>query len=125
MIFRDFPLNYPALLGSMILQCVDSDIRYEYLSAVFLLQSDWVKPEAEIVKKELYKIMQLGGMSKNTFNTCIEKKELEEKILKGLMDAKNEFGINTTPSFIINGTLIEGNKSFNNFKEIIDNILND
>ena len=65
LIFRDFPLNYPALLGSMILQCVDSDIRYEYLSAVFLLQSDWVKPEAEIVKKELYKIMQLGGMSKN------------------------------------------------------------
>ena len=40
LIFRDFPLNYPALLGSMILQCVDSNIRYEYLSAIFI-QNDY------------------------------------------------------------------------------------
>ena len=92
-IFRDFPLNYPALAGSMLLQCIDNQIRYDYLSAFFALQSKWVNADIEIVKKELYKIMQLGGMSKNTYNECIEKKEVEEKILKGLMDAKNEFGI--------------------------------
>ena len=54
-IFRDFPLNYPALMGHMLLQCIDKDIRYEYLSALFILQSKWVKPDLEIVKKELFK----------------------------------------------------------------------
>ena len=50
-------------------------------------------------------------------------KDLEQKILQNIIDARNEFNIGTTPSFLINGTLIEGNKPFKNFKKIIDNIL--
>ena len=122
-VFRDFPLNYPALMAGMVLQCIDQDIRYEYLSALFILQSKWVKPEVEIVKKELLKIMQAGGMTKDQFNECLNNKNLEQKILQQLIDVQNEFNIDTTPSFLINGTLIEGNKSFKNFKKIIDNIL--
>ena len=122
-VFRDFPLNYPALMGSMILQCIDNDVRYEYLSALFMLQSKWVNPDFEITKKELLKILQAGGMTKDQFNECLNNKDLEQKILQNIIDARNEFNIGTTPSFLINGTLIEGNKPFKNFKKIIDNIL--
>ena len=122
-VFRDFPLNYPALMGSMVLQCVNQEIRYEYLSALFILQSTWVKKEIEIVKKELFKIMQAGGMTKDQFNECLNDKELEQKILQGLVDVQNEFNVGTTPSFLINGMLLEGNKPFKDFKKIIDNIL--
>ena len=122
-VFRDFPLNYPALMGSMVLQCVNQEIRYEYLSALFILQSTWVKQEIDIVKKELFKIMQAGGMTKDQFNECLDDVELEQKILQGLIDVQNEFNIGTTPSFLINGTLLEGNKPFKDFKKIIDNII--
>ena len=122
-VFRDFPLNYPALMGSMALQCIDQEIRYDYISALFVLQSKWVKPEIEIVKKELLKIMQAGGMTKDQFNECLNNKDLEKKILQNIIDAQNEFNIGTTPSFLINGTLLEGNKSFKSFKKIIDKIL--
>ncbi len=122
-VFRDFPLNYPALMGSMILQCIDNDVRYEYLSALFMLQSKWVNSDFEIAKKELLKILQAGGMTKDQFNECLNNKDLEQKILQNIIDARNEFDIGTTPSFLINGTLIEGNKPFKNFKKIIDNIL--
>ena len=122
-IIRDFPLNYPALMGSLLLQCIDQDIRYDYLSALFILQSNWVKPEIEIVKKELFKIVQTGGMTKDQFNECLNNKDLEQKILQGLVDAQNEFNVGTTPSFLINGTLLEGNKSIKSFKKIIDNLL--
>ena len=122
-VFRDFPLNYPALMGSMILQCIDNDFRYEYLSALFMLQSKWVNPDFEIAKKELLKILQAGGMTKDQFNECLNNKDLEQKILQNIIDARNEFNIGTTPSFLINGTLIEGNKPFKNFKKIIDKIL--
>ena len=122
-VFRDFPLNYPALIGSMALQCIDQEIRYDYISALFVLQSKWVKPEIEIVKKELLKIMQAGGMTKDQFNECLNNKDLEKKILQNIIDAQNEFNIGTTPSFLINGTLLEGNKSFKSFKKIIDKIL--
>ena len=122
-VFRDFPLNYPALMASMVLQCITQEIRYEYLSALFILQSKWAKPEHDIVKKELFKIFQTGGMTKDQFNKCLDNKDIEQKILQGLVDAQNEYNLSTTPSFLINDTLLEGNKSFMNFKEIIDNYL--
>ena len=122
-VFRDFPLNYPALIGSMLLKCIDKKIRYDYLSAFFILQSQWVKADFEIAKKELFKIVQTGGMTKSQFNECIANKDLEGKILQGLMDAQNEFNIGTTPSFLINGTLLEGSRPFKDFKKIIENIL--
>ena len=31
-IFRDFPFNYPALAGSMILRCVPDEVRYDYMN---------------------------------------------------------------------------------------------
>jgi len=122
-VFRDFPFNYPALLGSMALRCIDSDIRYQYSSALYKLQSQWVVRENKESKKELYKIMQSGGMTKDQFNQCLDNTDLENKILQGLVDAQNVFNIKSTPSFLINGTLFEGNKSIKDFRKIIDNLL--
>ena len=53
-VFRDFPFNYPALLGSKLLRCVPEDIRYEYASALYQLQSNWVVQE-NAKSKKVYK----------------------------------------------------------------------
>ena len=37
-VFRDFPYNYPALLGSMVMRCIPTNIRYDYTNALYLLQ---------------------------------------------------------------------------------------
>ncbi len=124
-IFRDFPFNYPALLGSMVLRCIPQDSRFEYSSALYKLQSKWVNRDSKKTMQELYKILQSGGMTKEQFDNCINDTDLEKKILQGLMDAQNEFNIKSTPSFLINGLLVEGNKPFDKFKEIIDKIIND
>ena len=124
-VFRDFPFNYPALLGSMVLRCVPGDIRYEYSNALYQLQSKWVVRENAKTTQELYKIMQSGGMTKETFNECINNVDLENKILQGVIAAQSEFNIKSTPSFIINGILIEGNKPIKDFRQIIDKILSE
>jgi len=124
-VFRDFPFNYPALLGSMVLRCLPKDIKFEYTEALYKLQSKWVLRENAKTTKELYKIMQIGGMSKEDFNKCIENTELENVIIQGIMDAKNEFEIQSTPTFIINNKKIAGNKSIKEFRQIIDKILSE
>ena len=121
--FRDFPFNYPALLGSMVFHCVPEEVRFQYSKALYQLQSKWVNRENTKTTQELYKIMQSGGMKKEEFNNCIKNVDLENKILQGLMDAQSEFNIKSTPSFLINGLLIEGNKPFKDFKKIIDEII--
>jgi protein-disulfide isomerase len=124
-VFRDFPFNYPALLGSMVVRCIPNDLRYDYMNALFQLQPSWVNRENAKTTKELFKIMQSGGMTKEEFDTCITNVDLENEILQGVIAAQNEFNIKSTPSFLINGTLVEGNKSLKEFRQIIDKILSE
>jgi protein-disulfide isomerase len=119
-VFRDFPFNYPALLGSMVLHCVPNELRFEYSSALYKLQKKWVVRENKKSTQELFKIMQSGGMTKENFNQCIKNTDLENNILQKLIDAQNEFKIQSTPAFLINGLLVEGNKPIKYFREIID-----
>ena len=109
----------------MVLRCVPRDIRYEYSNALYHLQSKWVLRENAKTTQELYKIMQSGGMTKERFNECIDNVDLENEILNGLMAAQSEFNIKSTPSFLINGILIEGNKPIKDFRQIIDKILSE
>ena len=125
MVFRDYPFNYPALLGSMMMRCIESDVRYDYMNALYQLQNTWVNKDPKISKKELYKIMQSGGMTKNEFNECYSNLDNENLILEGVMAAQKDFNIKSTPSFIVNGNLVEGNKNIKEFRQIIDKILSE
>ena len=122
-IFRDFPFNYPALAGSMLMRCVPDEVRYEYMNALYKLQDSWIKREHVDTRKELYKIMQSGGMQQDEFDGCLSNIDVENDILEGVMSAQKEFNIRSTPSFIINGVLYSGNKTIKEFRQIIDKIL--
>ena len=65
-------------------------------------------------------VKQTADGTSTIYNT-----ELENEILEGVMEAQNQFNIKSTPSFIINGKLIEGNKSIKEFRQIIDKILSE
>ena len=125
MVFRDFPFNYPALLGSMMMRCIPNEVRYDYMNVLYQLQSKWVNRDPNITKKELYKIMQSGGMTKDEFDSCYSNLDIENEILEAVMAAQNDFNIRSTPSFIVNGNLVEGNKNTKEFRQIIDKILSE
>ncbi len=122
-IFRDFPFNYPALAGSMILRCVPEDVRYEYMNGLYKLQNSWVNRDQSKTRSELYKIMQSGGMQQDDFDTCLSNIDLENQLLESVMEAQKEYKIDSTPSFIVNGVLYSGNKNIKEFRQIIDKIL--
>ena len=122
-IFRDFPFNYPALAGSMILRCVPEDVRYDYMNGLYKLQNSWVNRDHSKTRSELYKIMQSGGMQQDDFDACLSNVDLENQLLEGVMEAQREYKIGSTPSFIINGVLYSGNKNIKEFRQIIDKIL--
>ena len=124
-IFRDFPFNYPALAGSMMMRCVPDNVRYDYMNALYKLQKNWVNRDNSKTRAELYKIMQSGGMKQEEFDACLSDVNLENDLLEGVMNAQREFNIRSTPSFIVNGNLVEGNKNTKEFRQIIDKILSE
>ena len=122
-VFRDFPFNYPALAGSMMMRCVPDDVRYDYMNALYKLQNNWVIRDHAKTREELYKIMQSGGMKQDEFDKCLGDVNLENDLLEGVMKAQREYNIRSTPSFIVNGVLYSGNKNIKEFRQIIDKIL--
>ncbi len=124
-VFRDFPFNYPALAGSMMMRCIPNEVRYDYMNAVYKLQKSWVFRDNGKTRAELYKIMQSGGMQQDEFDACLSDVDLENDLLEGVMNAQREFNIRSTPSFIVNGVLYSGNKDIKEFRQIIDKILSE
>jgi len=121
LVFRDFPFNLPALQASLITKCVSEELHFKYIEALFKLQRTWAIPKGS--KESLFKILQNSGMTENEFEKCLNNKDLENKILADQLKAHEELNIKTTPSFVINGKLIEGNKPIDIFRKTFDKIL--
>ena len=107
------------------MRCTPNEVRYDYMNALYKLQNQWVLKENAKTTQELYKIMQSGGMKKEDFEACINNTDLENKIIQEIIDAQEEFQIKNTPSFLINGNLVSGNKTIKEFRQIIDKILSE
>lgn len=124
-IHRDFPLNQPALVAGMFANCQAQDHPtelaekyYNLLKALFRTQDSWAF-DAKYIEK-LQSIAQLDGMSADRFNTCINDKKLQERILSERMDAAKGLQIQSTPTFFVNGEISEGYVDYLSVKKLVD-----
>ena len=78
----------------------------------FLFSSKELSPEA------LDRIASNVGLSMPKFKACLSSNVSREAVLREVQEAKR-LGINSTPSFIINGRLVRGAMTFDEFKTII------
>lgn len=67
----------------------------------------------------LTKIASSSGLDIAKFSTCLKSDASRDAVLRDLEEAKR-FGINSTPTFIINGRLVRGTIAFDDFKSIIN-----
>ncbi len=116
-IFRDFPLNRAALLGSMLAHCADRRQYFAYLGLLFERQESWAFSEP--VEKGLASLAQLAGMGRNRFESCLQDEALADEIIQSRLDSQNEYDIESTPSFAIGGKLVSGVPSEERFTELI------
>jgi len=117
-IFRDFPLNRPALLGSMVAHCAEPAKYFAYLSLLFERQEDWAFSEA--VEAQLAKLAQVSGMGQERLTACLQDEKLAEKIIKSRLDSQNAHDIESTPSFLVGDELIVGVPSEDRLRELIE-----
>lgn len=124
-IHRSFPLNQPALMASMFADCQARQSKenvaekyYSLIKALFKTQDSWAF-DAKYVEK-LQSIAQLDGMSSDNFNKCINDKSLQERILKMRMETAKSLQIQSTPTFFINGEIMEGYVDYLSIKKIVD-----
>ena len=100
-IYRDFPLNAPALKAGIVARCVPEEKREAFIATLYKNQAKWAfSKDFEI---NLQTLAIDNGMSKKTFKKCLSDKKLEEAVVKSRMDGTTELSVGGTPSIYING----------------------
>ena len=120
----DFPLNQIAFYASLIASC-DQTIRSSYVDAIYNNYDVWTKLESG---KEIIDILnsygvQLG-LKDEQLQSCLANEELQNSLLSLQVASQETFGIESTPTFLIDGEKIQGNRPASEFIKIIKKKLN-
>lgn len=122
-VFREFPLDIKAAAGSMLARCIANGDAPKYFAVVDMLfkqQSDWVlKNTTETLKR----IGKQAGMSGDAVEACLKDQALLDKIAADQKYANEVLKVNSTPTFFINGEMVKGDTSFEEFAKRINPLL--
>jgi protein-disulfide isomerase len=121
LVFVDFPLGNLALAASMIARCAPKNAYFGMIEILFREQERWSRSREPL--KELERIARLGGLSEKDVQTCLDNQALLNGIRARAAAASEKFGINSTPTFLINGAKVEGAVPFADFQKVIENAL--
>jgi protein-disulfide isomerase len=123
-IFREFPLHQIALAGSMLARCADesdkvsgNDKYMAIVEALFANQANWV---VEAPLQPLGALAKQFGFTDQSFKDCLSNQKLEEDILAVRDHAVEKLGVNSTPTFFINGKKLVGDVSIDQLAKEID-----
>jgi protein-disulfide isomerase len=75
------------------------------IEALFAQQSDWVVQKPI---QPLLAIAKQAGFTQQTFDQCLENQQVIKGIEESRNRAANKFGVNSTPTFFINGKIFRG-----------------
>ena len=118
-VFNDYPLDQIALLAAQVARYLPVD-RYEpFVEALFATQDRWAFARDANHTEELWKTAGLAGMSRATFDKAVADDDLKNWILKQQQADQDKWKIDSTPSFVINGTKYSGEMSFDTFRKLI------
>lgn len=106
-VFREFPLDGLAVAASMLARCSGNERFYPMIDGLFETQETWAVP-GEDGKQKLELIAKQAGFSKDAFDKCLADQELFDKIVAVRKKANEEFGVDSTPTFFINGKRLSG-----------------
>lgn len=115
LIFREFPLDRLAAYANMLARCAGPDLFYPMLSALFETQATWALPGEEGLEK-LRTAGKQAGFTTEKFDACINDEELFNKIAETRARANETLGVNSTPTFFINGEKLTGEQTLTSFE---------
>jgi protein-disulfide isomerase len=121
LVLRDFPLDEAALRATMIAHCAGPERHARFVDVFFAQQENWARAKDPV--QALTQLAKLGGLSEAEVEVCLADQELEKAVLQARLDGQQQFEIRSTPTFIIDGKAYPGNRSVEEFGEIIEPLL--
>jgi len=117
LVFRHFPLDRAALAGAQLAECAGPDKFFAFLEVFFRQQDTWTKGDPI---GNLVRLAKLGGMPEDKATACIADEKLANQIVAVRLQAEKELGVNSTPTFFVNGKKIVGAETYESFSKILE-----
>jgi protein-disulfide isomerase len=120
LIFREFPTQPApvAIAGFMLARCAD-DKYYPMLDAIFSQQQSW----AQDPYNGFLRIARQAGFTQEKFEACLKDQKLAEQIQGVAQRGNEQFKVESTPTFFINGKKYVGALSIAELEKIIEPLL--
>jgi protein-disulfide isomerase len=119
--FHDFPLHEIAVRAAQIVHCAGPDRAEKFADVIFRQQRSWETAKDPLAG--LKQLAKLGGLTDDQINACLADKGLEDAILQSRLEGEQKYQVDSTPTFIVDGKKYAGNRSIDEFAQIIDPLL--
>lgn len=119
-IMREFPLDALAAGGFMLARCSGDDKWYAVVDLLFRADDKWAHAADPV--EGLRSIMRQTGMGNDAFESCLKDQKLLDQI-KGVADRGTAAGVDSTPTFFINGRKESGALTLEQFSKLVEPLL--
>ena len=121
---RPFALNAIDLNAFKLLHCADETDFFALDKLLFKEQKKWIvtNPSDQVLENSTKALGDYGilfGISEDDYTECLNNEKITDFILSERINGVENFDISSTPTFIINGEIFSGNKSFEELEKII------
>ncbi len=119
-IIREFPLDPLAMAGFMLARCAGEEKWYAVVDMFYRTQEGWAHSDKPL--DGLTQAMRQAGMGKDGVDACLKREDLYQGI-RQIADRAKGFGVESTPTFFVNGKKEVGALSLEQFDAILAPLL--
>ena len=119
-ILREFPLDPLAAAGFMLARCA-GDKYYDVVDVLFQTQQKWAFTREPL--PQLVAIAKQLGFTQQSFDECLANQQILDGIDAVRQRAVEKFGVNSTPTFFINGTIHRGEMTLEETEKVLEPLL--
>jgi protein-disulfide isomerase len=116
-ILREFSYDEYATSAFMLARCAGNDRYFGFVDVLFRKQEQWAYSEDPMAG--LLALAKQGGFTDATFDACMKNDAIFAHVEKVTTSGRNEFGVESTPTFFVNGEKVEGALPFSQFENIV------
>ncbi len=121
LVYRDFPLNRPALSAALLAACVPEERYFGMVEVIYRTQDDW--GAAADPSAALSQLGRAAGLDQAAIDGCFADQVKADRIVARAQDAQQRYGVDSTPTFVINGTIHAGTLSLAEFDQVLKGLL--
>lgn len=116
-VYRDYPLNGPALWAAMAANCLEGDRYFAFLNLLYENQSSWLGASDPVAA--LFEYAKLAGFSQERFDQCVNDESELNRIIARIEYAQETYDVTGTPTVILNGEKVSP-ASYEDLAEMIE-----